>query len=106
MAKTECRALPDDQWPVPWPAAGEASLAPAALLALPRAPVDPTAPSAAAEILVNGGAAIVSNREEATFRQALSAHGLNAHPLGTVAGFDYSNGQYMALTLYDVGRAE
>src|SRR5436190_15730717 len=50
-----------------------------------------TPPPAAAETLAGGGAALVSNREEATFRQALSAHGLNAHPLGTVAGFDYSN---------------
>jgi hypothetical protein len=32
--------------------------------------------------------------------------GLNAHPLGAVAGFDYSNGQHMTLTLYDVGHAE
>ena len=65
-----------------------------------------TPPPAAAETLAGGGAALVSNREEATFRQALSAHGLNAHPLGTVAGFDYSNGQHMALTLFNVGRSE
>jgi hypothetical protein len=65
-----------------------------------------TPPSAAAETLVNGGAALVSNRVEAMFRQALSTHGLNAHPLGGVAGFDYSNGQHMVLTLYDVGRSE
>ena len=65
-----------------------------------------TPPSATAETLVNGGAALVSNREEPMFRQALSMHSLNAHPLGTVAGFDYSNGQQMVLTLYDVGRAE
>jgi len=65
-----------------------------------------TPPSAAAKTLVNGGAALVSNRVEAMFRQALSAHGLNAHPLGNVAGFDYSNGQHMVLTLYDVGRSE
>jgi hypothetical protein len=63
-------------------------------------------PSAAAEVLASGGSALVSNRAEAMFRQALSMHGLNPHPLGTVAGFDYSNGQRMALTLYDVGRSE
>jgi hypothetical protein len=28
------------------------------------------------------------------------------HPLGSVAGFDYSNGQRLALMLYDVGHSE
>jgi 4-amino-4-deoxy-L-arabinose transferase-like glycosyltransferase len=65
-----------------------------------------TTSSGAAETLAGGGAALVSNREEAIFRQALSGRGLNAHPLGIVAGFDYSNGQHMALTLYDVGHSE
>ena len=65
-----------------------------------------TSPPGAAEALVGGGAALVSNREEPMFRQALSGRGLNARPLGTVAGFDYSNGQRMALTLYDVGHTE
>jgi len=65
-----------------------------------------TSPPGAAEALAGGGAALVSNREEPMFRQALSGRGLNAHPLGTVAGFDYSNGQRMALTLYDVGHTE
>jgi 4-amino-4-deoxy-L-arabinose transferase-like glycosyltransferase len=65
-----------------------------------------TSPPGAAEALARGGAALVSNREEPMFRQALSGRGLNAHPLGTVAGFDYSNGQRMALTLYDVGHTE
>ena len=36
------------------------------------------------------------------FRQALSARGLAAQPLGSVSGLDYSNGQRMVLTLYDV----
>ena len=65
-----------------------------------------TPSSAAADTLRGGGVALVSNREEPTFRQTLSAHGLNAHPLGAVAGFDYSNGQRMVLTLFDVGRNE
>jgi 4-amino-4-deoxy-L-arabinose transferase-like glycosyltransferase len=65
-----------------------------------------TPPSTAAETLAGGGTALVSNREEAIVRQALSMRGLNAHPLGAVAGFDYSNGQHMTLTLYDVGHAE
>jgi 4-amino-4-deoxy-L-arabinose transferase-like glycosyltransferase len=65
------------------------------------------APSAgAAEALAGGGAALVSNREEPIFREALSTRGLSAHPFGSVAGFDYSNGQHMTLTLYDVGHTE
>jgi 4-amino-4-deoxy-L-arabinose transferase-like glycosyltransferase len=59
-------------------------------------------PRGAAETLAHGGEALVSNREDAMFRQALSARGLTAQPLGSVLGFDYSNGQRMVLTLYHV----
>jgi 4-amino-4-deoxy-L-arabinose transferase-like glycosyltransferase len=58
---------------------------------------------AAAEALVHGGEALVSGREDAMFRQALTARGLSAQPLGNVRGTDYSNGQRMVLTLYSVG---
>ena len=61
-----------------------------------------TTPRGAAETLAGGGEALVSNREEAAFRQALSARGLVAEPLGSTPGFDYSNGQRMVLTLYRV----
>ncbi|HEX6441234.1 MAG TPA: glycosyl transferase [Stellaceae bacterium] len=61
-----------------------------------------TTPRGSAEALGNGGDALVSNREEAMFRQALSARGLVPHALGTAPGFDYSNGQRMVLTLYRV----
>jgi 4-amino-4-deoxy-L-arabinose transferase-like glycosyltransferase len=63
-------------------------------------------PGDAADILTDGGAALVSDREDAMFRQSLSARGLNAHPLGSVAGLDYSNGQHLVLTLYNVDHAE
>ena len=63
-------------------------------------------PGNAADILAGGGAALVSDREDAMFRQSLSARALNAHPLGSVAGLDYSNGQRLVLTLYDVGHME
>jgi 4-amino-4-deoxy-L-arabinose transferase-like glycosyltransferase len=56
----------------------------------------------AAEILAHGGEALVSSREEPLFRQAISARGLAARPLGSVPGLDYSNGQRMVLTLYQV----
>ncbi|MBV9863684.1 MAG: glycosyltransferase family 39 protein [Alphaproteobacteria bacterium] len=60
-----------------------------------------TAPSAA-EALERGGEALVSGREDAMFRQAISARGLAARVLDRVPGLDYSNGQRMVLTLYDV----
>jgi 4-amino-4-deoxy-L-arabinose transferase-like glycosyltransferase len=59
-------------------------------------------PQAAAETLAGGGEALVSSREDAMFRQALSARGLLAQPVGSVPGLDYSNGQRMVVTLYDV----
>jgi 4-amino-4-deoxy-L-arabinose transferase-like glycosyltransferase len=62
-------------------------------------------PEAAPELVAGGGAALVSSRDDALFKQSLSAHGLAAHQLGSAAGFDYSNGQRMELTLYNVRRA-
>jgi len=59
-------------------------------------------PRGAAEALAGGGEALVSNREDAMFRQALGARGLVLQPVGSVPGLDYSNGQRMVLTLYDV----
>jgi hypothetical protein len=63
-------------------------------------------PGDAADILAGSGAALVSDREDAMFRQSLSARALSAHPLGSVAGLDYSNGQRLVLTLYNVGHME
>jgi len=59
-------------------------------------------PRGAAAALAGGGEALVSNREDAMFRQALGARGLAVQPVGQVPGLDYSNGQRMVLTLYDV----
>jgi 4-amino-4-deoxy-L-arabinose transferase-like glycosyltransferase len=56
----------------------------------------------AAEALAGGGEVLVSNREEAVFRQALNVRGLVARPLGSAPGFDYANGQRIVLTLYAV----
>ena len=61
-----------------------------------------TSASGAASALVGGGRALVSGREEAMFRQALTPRGLAARAVGSVRGLDYSNGQRMVLTLYDV----
>jgi 4-amino-4-deoxy-L-arabinose transferase-like glycosyltransferase len=59
-------------------------------------------PRGAAEALAGGGEALVSGREDSMFRQALGARGLALQPVGSVRGLDYSNGQRMVLTLYDV----
>jgi hypothetical protein len=59
-------------------------------------------PRAAAAELGQGGNALVSDRNEASFRQALGASGLDARPLGSISGIDYSNGQHLVLTLYAV----
>src|ERR1700730_4765824 len=56
----------------------------------------------AAEALAGGGEVLVSNREEAVFRQALNVRALVARPLGSAPGFDYANGQRIVLTLYAV----
>ena len=63
-------------------------------------------PSGAAERLRDGGTALVSDRDDGEFRRDLSARGLAARPLGSVAGLDYSNGRRLVLTLYAVARAE
>lgn len=59
-------------------------------------------PRRAAELLGRGGEALVANREQAMFLQALETQHLAAHALGTVSGIDYSNGQRLMLTLYGV----
>jgi hypothetical protein len=59
-------------------------------------------PVSAADALGRGGEALVSSREAAMFLQALAARGLVAQPVGNIPGTDYSNGQRMVLTLYDV----
>jgi len=56
----------------------------------------------AAELLAQGGAVLVSDREQAALQQALGARGLVARALGNVSGTDYSTGRRMIVTLYDV----
>jgi hypothetical protein len=45
-------------------------------------------------------AALVSDRDEAAFRDALAAHHVAAHPVDRVEGFNYSRGRRVVLTLY------
>jgi 4-amino-4-deoxy-L-arabinose transferase-like glycosyltransferase len=60
-------------------------------------------PAAAAAALAGGGEALVVGRETAVFEQGLTARGLTARPIESVRGTDYSNGQRMVLTLYEIG---
>jgi hypothetical protein len=48
--------------------------------------------------------ALVSDREDATFRTALAQSGVSADALGTVSGLNYSNGRAVTLTLYETAR--
>lgn len=47
-----------------------------------------------------GRVVAVSHREEARFRQEVSALGLSVRELGAIAGFNYSRGQRLVLVLY------
>jgi 4-amino-4-deoxy-L-arabinose transferase-like glycosyltransferase len=58
--------------------------------------------AAAAAALTGGGEALVSGRETAVFEQGLAARGLTARPIESIHGTDYSNGQRMVLTLYEI----
>jgi 4-amino-4-deoxy-L-arabinose transferase-like glycosyltransferase len=49
-----------------------------------------------------GDKALVSDRQAQAFAQNLAAHGLAAQPIDSARGIDYSNGQKMTLTLYQI----
>jgi len=51
----------------------------------------------------SGSDALVSSRDEAGFEQTVAAQGLAARPIDSARGTDYSNGEQMALTLYQIG---
>jgi hypothetical protein len=44
----------------------------------------------------------VSDREAQAFVQNLASRGLTAQPIDSAHGIDYSNGQKMTLTLYQI----
>ena len=60
------------------------------------------ATTSAASTLRASDKVLVNNRDSAAFEQGLSAQGLGAQPIDSVAGIDYSNGQSTVLTLYQV----
>jgi hypothetical protein len=45
--------------------------------------------------------AIVEQREEKAFRQALAVYGVSAYVVATVEGLDYSNGDNTTLRIYE-----
>jgi 4-amino-4-deoxy-L-arabinose transferase-like glycosyltransferase len=49
-----------------------------------------------------GGEALVSSRDTAAFEKQVAAQGLAARAIDNVDGTDYSNGQTMTLTLYQI----
>ena len=49
-----------------------------------------------------GSEALVSSRDTAVFEQTTAARGFVARPIDSVGGTDYSNGQDMTLTLYQI----
>jgi 4-amino-4-deoxy-L-arabinose transferase-like glycosyltransferase len=53
--------------------------------------------------LAGGGEALVNGRQAAIFQQGLAMRGLTARPVDSVHGTDYSNGQRIVLTLYEIG---
>jgi hypothetical protein len=60
------------------------------------------APDAAAQYITDtrGAAALVGDRDDESFRQALRARGWEPRAVDHVDGLDYSNGKHMTLTLY------
>jgi len=54
----------------------------------------------AADAISEGRPAVVEGREEKPFREALAALGLTPHPVATVEGLNYSDGDKERLTLY------
>jgi 4-amino-4-deoxy-L-arabinose transferase-like glycosyltransferase len=54
----------------------------------------------AADAVSEGRPAVVEGREEKPFREALAAMGLTPHPVATVDGLNYSDGDQERLTVY------
>lgn len=54
----------------------------------------------AAQAVVEGRPAVVEGREEKTFRDTLAGLGLTPHPVATVEGLNYSDGDQERLTIY------
>jgi 4-amino-4-deoxy-L-arabinose transferase-like glycosyltransferase len=57
-------------------------------------------PEAAARAIAEQRPAVVEGREEASFRRALAALGVQAAPVAVVEGLDYSKGDEMTLRVY------
>ncbi len=58
-------------------------------------------PEDAAQAIYEHRPAVVEQRQEAAFEQALSVYGAKSHLVTTVRGRDYSNGKKMTLRIYE-----
>ena len=58
-------------------------------------------PQEAAQAIAEDRPAVVESRQDAAFRAALQSAGVGAISVGEVKGLDYSNGQQMALKIYE-----
>jgi hypothetical protein len=63
-------------------------------------PTELEGPEAAARAIAEQRPAVVEGREEAPFHRALAALGVQAAPVATVEGLDYSKGDEMTLRVY------
>jgi 4-amino-4-deoxy-L-arabinose transferase-like glycosyltransferase len=63
-------------------------------------------PDQAAQAIADGRPAVVEAREDAAFRQALAADGVEGLIVGTVQGLDYSNGHRTTLRIYRAAAQE
>jgi hypothetical protein len=65
------------------------------------APTELGSAEAAADAIDEGRPAVVEQRQERAFRQALAADGAGALLAGTVTGLNYSTGHPQVLRLYE-----
>ncbi|MBS0332430.1 MAG: glycosyltransferase family 39 protein, partial [Proteobacteria bacterium] len=64
-------------------------------------PTELAGPEDAAQAISEHRPAVVEQRQDAAFRQALPAFHAHAHIVGTVKGLDYSDGKKMTLRIYE-----
>ncbi len=64
-------------------------------------PTELAGPEDAAQAIYEHRPAVVEQRQEAAFEQALSVYRAKTHLVATVKGLDYSDGKKMALSIYE-----
>jgi 4-amino-4-deoxy-L-arabinose transferase-like glycosyltransferase len=101
LSRDAARLVADDGPAQPMPVAVAGDAEPSLVFMLGTKTMIINADRAAAYLTTARGAlALVESDVDAAFRQGLAARGWTPRALGKVAGFDYSNGHAMILTLY------